>query len=175
MKYKFCVIILQLFSIVFCVKYKMVYKGHEYCVNPDPPYEKNKKVDVSIALINDTERAYYNANLTVRENLRGYAWRLKHGFERAGKVYFENDFKGLTCKSFIFKIISELSTIKFNPDTCTIFKGNYTISKLEIASLDRAVNYLPTRRFGISVYYLSYYKPKGTCVCIQSRVLFTKL
>lgn len=168
------VLLLRLLPIVFSVKYKMIYQGHEFCADPDPPYEEPKKLDVSLDLVNNNDKLYYNANITVKEKLSGYLWRFKIGFEKSGKVIYENDFKGLNCKSFIFKVISGISNIKYDPDTCDIFKGSYSINKLEVSTLDKAVNLLPTRRIGINVYFLSYFKPKGTCVCLQSRILFTK-
>ncbi|KAH9630154.1 hypothetical protein HF086_004860 [Spodoptera exigua] len=125
----------------------MIYQGHEFCADPDPPYEEQKKLDVNLDLVNNDEKLYYNANITVKQKLSGYVWRFKIGFEKAGKVFYENDFKGLSCKSFIFKIITGISTIKYDPVTCDIFKGSYSINKLEVSALDKAVNLLPTRRF----------------------------
>lgn len=158
-------------SIVFCVKYK----GDEFCLNPDPPYEEKKKVEVSLAMINGSDNFYYNANITVKENLSGYVWRYKKGYEKDGKVIYENDFKGLSCKSFIFKLIYGMSTIKYDHKTCDIYKGNYSFHKLDVTKIDRAAVFLPTRQLGTNVYFLSYYKPQGTCFCLQSRVMYVKV
>ncbi|PZC72842.1 hypothetical protein B5X24_HaOG210517 [Helicoverpa armigera] len=152
----------------------MIYQGHEFCPDPDPPYRDLNKVDVTVNVVNTTNNPYFTANFSVKETLAGYSWRFKIGFEKEGKVIIENDFKGLSCNIFLPKLIYRISSINYNHNTCDIFKGNYTLHKLEISTLDRAVNYLPTRRLGIYAYYLSYYKPKGTCFCIQSRLLFTK-
>ena len=176
MNFKFgAIFIFEFISLVFSVKYRMIYEGDELCPDPDPPYDRDQKVVMNIGVVNTTNSLYYNANFTVKENLSGYTFRFKTGFEKSRKIIYENDYKGLTCKSFIFKVLSGLSSIKFDRNTCEIFKGNYTVNNLDISTLDRAVNFLPTRRVGINVYFLSYSNLKETCFCIQSRILFVKV
>ena len=164
-----------LFSIVLGVKYKMIYKGDEFCPDPDPPYEETRKVDVKLSVVNNSDNFYYNADIRVKENLSGYVWRYKKGIEKDGKITYESDFKGLSCKSFIFKLIYGMSNIKYDHKTCDIFKGNYSFHKLEVTKIDRAQVFLPTRELGTNVYVLTYYKPTGTCFCLQSRVLYVKI
>ena len=169
------IIVLHLQSILLCVKYKMIYKGLVYCPHPDPPYDEHRKVNVNIVAVNNSDAFYYNANFSVNEDLSGYSWRFKNGYEKSGKIIYENDFKGLSCKSFLPKLIYGVSAIKYDRKTCDIFKGNYSFHKLEVTKLDRAANLLPTRHIGINVFFLSYYSPKATCFCMESRVLFIKM
>uniref|UniRef100_A0A2H1W421 SFRICE_039585 n=1 Tax=Spodoptera frugiperda TaxID=7108 RepID=A0A2H1W421_SPOFR len=170
MKFILAVIfVFELQFIAFCVKYEMIFQGIEFCNNPDPPYEKQKKVDVHIVAVNNSDNFYYNANFSVFENLAGYSWRFKNGYEKVGRIIYENDFKGLSCRSFLPKVIYGISSLKFNSKTCEIFPGNYSFHKLEVTKLDRGANLLPNRHIGVNVFFLSYYKPSGTCFCIESQ------
>lgn len=159
------IIIIQLQSIVSCQNYKMLFKNYEYCPDPDPPYEQDNKVLVSLEVVNKTESFYFKGNFSVQENLSGYSWRFKSGFDQSGKVIYDNDFEGLSCRSFIPKLIYEVAKVKYNSKTCYVVKMN---------AIDRAAHYLPSKRFGINIYYLSYYKPQGTAFCIQLRIVFIK-
>ena len=168
------IVILQLQAIVISQEYKLIYKGNEFCKDPDPPYEEVKKIDVNVAVVNNSDNFYFKANFTVKETLSGYSWRFKKGFEKAGNVIFENDFKGLSCRTFIPRLIYGIAKINFDPKTCEMHKGNYSINKLEVRKLDRATTFNPTRRLGMNVFYLSYYKPQATCFCIKVRILLIK-
>ncbi|KAF9823176.1 hypothetical protein SFRURICE_001589 [Spodoptera frugiperda] len=133
----------------------MYYKGDEFCTDPDPPYEVPRKVDVSLSVVNNSDKFFYNANISVKEDLSGYVWRYKRGYEKDGKIIYENDLKGLSCKSFIFKLIYGMSTIKYDHKTCDILKGNYSFRNLEVSKIDRAAVFLPTRMLGVNAYFLN--------------------
>lgn len=169
------IIFMKISTIVFGQKYKLIYKSKEFCENPDPPYEERKKVDVNLTVVNDSDNAYFQGNFSVKENLSGYYWRFKNGYEKSGNIVYENDFKGLSCRTFIPRLICGMTKINLDPKTCEIRKGNYSFTKLELNKLDRATNYYPMRRLGTNIFYLSYYKASGTCFCIQVRVLLKKV
>lgn len=150
--------------------YKITLRSTEKCSNPEPPYEKNPLVDITIEAYNKSGGVYFKGNLTIKDNMKGYYWKIKTAIERPGNVIKHmNTFKKLTCKSVIPKVMLITSNIRYNEKTCEIYKGSYSFEKMDFNKLDSGAYYFPIKEIGETLVFFSMYKNKGTSVCYKSR------
>lgn len=154
------------------MKYATTFRRIEPCPNPIPPYEKPPKVFISLTAYNRTGIFYFKGNLTIKENLKGYFWKIKTGVDRpGGEIRYTNDFKRMTCKSVIPKVMLDATGVQYNEKTCEVYKGNYSFEKIDLHKLDSAY-YFPMKELGETVVYFSLYSSRGTSICFISHYVF---
>lgn len=157
-------------SSVAPLMYKIALRSIESCKNPDPPYEKDPMVTLNVEPYNKSGLLYFRGNFTIRENLRGYYWKIKTGIEKTGNVIkYINNFKKLTCKSMIPRVILAAANVRYDDQKCEYYKGTYFFNKMDLNKLDPGAYYFPIKEIGESLVYFGFYSTNGSSFCLFSR------
>lgn len=169
-----CIILIILFALltlpVFSNMYKVTLRSIELCTKVDPPYIEQNPMELNVVGYNKSGTFYFRGNLTIRRNMQGFFYRIKTGVEKAGgEIKYTNQYKKLTCKSVIPKLLLISAGVRYNEKTCEIYKGNYSFNKIDVHKLQPGAYYFPLKEIGESLVYFSVYNNRGTCICTLAR------
>lgn len=149
--------------------------GIKECENPYPPKCKSEVIEGKFGIFGKSDRKLINGSVIVKKDIITFL-NFRSGVEKNGKLKNYNlSYSKLTCKNLMMKVVLAAVNIKYNEDTCEIFKGNYYLEGIDINILDHAVNIIPIREPGINNWYLNFFGNEGTFVCIILRVELTVL
>lgn len=169
-KFILTMVLTQFVVSVSSMMLKITLRSSERCSNPEPPYERNPLVDFRLQAYNKSGGVYFRGNFTIKENLKGYFFKIKTAIERPGNVIKHmNTFQKLTCKSVIPRIVLMSSNVRYNVKTCELYKGSYSFENMDFNKLDSSAYYFPIKEIGETIVFFSMYKNKGTCICVKSR------
>lgn len=150
--------------------YRITWRSTERCTNPDPPYQQDPLVTLVVEPYTKNGLVYFRGNLTIKENLKGYFWKIKSAIEKPNHTIKPlNTFQKLTCKSVIPKLTLITSNVKYNEQTCEYYKGTYYFQKVDFTKLDVNAHYFPIKEIGETLVFFSFYKKSGTVFCFKSR------
>lgn len=167
----FCFVVMH-FVLICYGAYQATLVSLAECDNPEPPYEKNRKVSANLTTRHTKDNVtVIGGTIEIKENLIGYLWRLKTGVIKHDTPKYNVDSKGMTCNNIIARIIIISTKIKADLKSCKLFKGVSVFDNFDVKKIDKAVNFIPVREMGMNSWILSIYGPQGTCLCYDVRML----
>lgn len=145
------------------------------CENPNPPKCKSEVIEAKFGIFGKSDRRLINGSVILKKNVITFL-DFRSGVEKNGKLKNYNlSYLKLNCKNLIMKVVLAAVNMKYNEDTCELFKGNYYLEGIDINILDHAVSIIPLREPGINNWYLNFFGNEGTYICIILRVELTVL
>lgn len=160
------------FYVCNCISHHTELRSFTPCANPNPPVDKknNNIMNAEYDIYKKNGKQLVRGNVTVKEDVIAFM-TFKSGVEKRGKVTRYNlDYKKITCKSLLFKILYSAIKIKYDPNTCKLLKGHYFFNDLDVNKLDQSANFVPMREMGIHLWYIGLFNSRGTLICVDLKV-----
>lgn len=165
-----------LFTIIFLYSLKWCNGGHKTtinylkpCIHPDPPFAKNAQdiVIYNIMTRKDGEKMFVDGNLTIVKNIPLQV-KFYSGLLKNGQVHtYHLNFKNMSCKNVITKLVYTSFNVNYDPENCTVFKGFYEFRNLDVNKIEHGASFMPARVMGLKKMYLGLYTSAGTYLCLD--------
>lgn len=136
------------------------------CKKPRPPIMDNllQKGYFKIESYKANDKILIKGNVTLFQDT---TILLQMGFKNL-------NFKGLTCKHVMVKVLFQLTKLKYNTNTCIISRGSYYFDGLDSEVVDKRASFMPARRPGVVNGVIAIYGKEGTYACYDMRFNVTK-
>lgn len=158
-------------SLLSQAKYKVTIKKIDKCKDPDPPYPEKSIVDVQVGFYSRNSKTFVSGNLTIKEDMQNYLWRIKEGIKTNKGIKYLTDLKKLTCKSLLPRLIITAAKIKHDVKVCNIFKGKYNF-EIDADKIDKGMAYFPLREVGDSFVFVGIHGLRGMAACFDIHVVY---